>query len=275
MIKGCIFNIQRYSLNDGVGIRTVVFFKGCKLHCPWCCNPESLSFSPETMKKTDICLNRASCPKDPNLCPSGAFVEVGKYYTVDELVDEVKRDSIFFDTSGGGITFSGGEVLWQHQFVSIALQKLHNQGFHTAIETCGNAPREHLEAILPHVDEVLFDLKILDRDIAFNTLGANLEWILENFKYVANSGKKLIARIPLIPSFTATEENIKLIVEFLTPLENVSEVHLLPYHRYGIKKYEYLDMEYKIPTILPPSEEAVKAIAKKFEILNKKIIVGG
>ena len=275
MKKGCVFNIQRYSLNDGEGIRTVVFLKGCKLKCPWCCNPESLSFLPEIMKKNDICLKRAICSNYSNKCPSGALTLVGKYYTVDELVKEVKRDSLFFDCSGGGVTFSGGEVLWQHEFVTDALKIFHKQGIHTSIETCGNAPLDHLISLLPYTDEILFDLKILDKEQAETLLGANLDSILANFLYAAQSGKRLIARIPLIPQYTATEENLQKIIEFLKPLDQVQEIHLLPYHKYGIKKYEFLQIKYSLSNLPTLSELEVQNIFNKFNELNKKTIIGG
>ena len=187
-----IFNIQRYSLNDGAGIRTVVFFKGCPHRCPWCANPESISPKIETVRRESKCLHCAPCLRDADECPSGAFERIGRDVTLDELEREVMKDDVFFRSSGGGVTLSGGEVLMQAPFATQLLKRLRRYGIHTAIETAGDAPLSRLLPLARQCDEVLFDLKIMDPEHARSVTAVNLPRVLENLTQLVAEGINVI-----------------------------------------------------------------------------------
>lgn len=181
-----IFNIQRYSLNDGQGIRTVVFFKGCPHTCPWCANPESISPRIETVRRENKCLRCTPCLRDADECPSGAFERIGRDITLDELEREVLKDDIFFRTSGGGVTLSGGEVLMQAPFATRFLQRLRRWGVPCAIETAGDTSASRLLPLARACDEVLFDLKIMDAERAREVINMNLPRVLENLRLLVS-----------------------------------------------------------------------------------------
>ncbi|QAA34396.1 [formate-C-acetyltransferase]-activating enzyme [Clostridium manihotivorum] len=280
MKKAIIFNMQRYSLHDGGGIRTVVFFKGCPLKCPWCCNPESQSFDMDIMKKPNLCMKCNSdsfdkCNMKPEKCPTGALEYIGKEYTVEEVLKEVKKDIIFYDTSDGGVTLSGGEVLAQHEFALELLKGLKELSINTAIETSGFGNTKGLLELAEFLDLILFDLKIMDRDKAKKALGADTDLIKKNIKaLVENNNNKVIPRIPLIPGYTMEEKNIAEIIAFVKEL-GLKEVHILPFHQYGSKKYEYLEKEYSLLEIKAPTGEEVEAIKQKMEQQGLTVFVGG
>ncbi len=230
-----IFNIQRYSLNDGRGIRTVVFFKGCPHTCPWCANPESMSPKIETVRRESKCLHCAPCLRDADECPSGAFERIGRDVTLDELEQEVMKDDVFFRSSGGGVTLSGGEVLMQAPFATQFLQRLRRYGVHTAIETAGDAPLSRLLPLAQQCDEVLFDLKIMEPEQARAIVNMNLPRVLQNLRSLAAEGVNVIPRVPLIPGYTLDSANITRVLEFLIP-SGIRQLHLLPFHQYGEPK---------------------------------------
>lgn len=273
-MKGLIFNIQRYSLHDGDGIRTIVFFKGCPLRCPWCSNPESMSFKIEKVKQKSKCINCRYCSFDINECPTGAITEFGKYMTVQEVVSEVSKDIIFYRTSDGGVTLSGGEVLSQVKFAKELLIKLKELGIHTAIETSGYGNTNDLAEISQYLDLVLYDLKIMNEKKAKEILKADINIIKNNLQTLVRLGKKVIPRFPLIPGYTSDDENIAKIIEFITSL-NLKEIHILPFHQYGSKKYEYLNKEYLLKDVEVPSKEFVNKVKSKFENKQIKVTVGG
>lgn len=258
MQKGLVFNIQRYSIHDGGGIRTIVFLKGCPLACPWCSNPES-----------------RKAVEPVQWIKNGKKETIGEWKTSEEVVDEVLKDEIFYRTSGGGVTLSGGEVLMQHRFAKEVLEKLHYLGINTAIETTGCFEKERLEALLPFTDEVLFDIKILDPVQAKKVIGINLKHMKENFEMALQFPKvKVTPRIPLIPDYTATEENIERIIDYLEDFD-ITEVHLLPFHQYGSAKYDYLGWEYLLKDMEPLPREKINQIRKKFESHGFHAIVEG
>ncbi|CAM3136211.1 glycyl-radical enzyme activating protein [Streptobacillus ratti] len=256
--KGLIFNIQRFSLNDGEGIRTIVFFKGCPLLCPWCSNPESQSFKIEYMRDK---LN------------SGKFRKIGKYYSVDELLKEVLKDEIFFNTSGGGVTLSGGEILSQPKFVIEFLKKLKENDINTAIETCGIGNTKLLKKILEKTDTVLFDLKIMNNDKSKEVIGVNSSLIIKNFE-VACKNNYVIPRIPFIPGYTDSIQNIDEILKIVLK-NNIKEIHILPYHNYGVSKYELLDRIYKLSDTKLPSKKRILEIKTYIESKGLNVIIGG
>ncbi|GAB2022802.1 [formate-C-acetyltransferase]-activating enzyme [Pseudolactococcus yaeyamensis] len=245
-LKGLIFNIQRYSIHDGSGIRTLVFFKGCPLTCPWCSNPESRqAVTPTTWTKNGKC------------------EVIGNWMTVDEVVTEVLKDEIFFRTSGGGVTLSGGEVLMQAPFAKALLQALSELGIETAIETTGCFAQNQLESLVPYLSQVLFDFKIMAAEPAKRVIGIDVETVKENFELLLKYPEiKVTPRIPLIPNFTANPENLLVIMTYLKRFQ-IKEVHLLPFHQYGSSKYDDLGWRYEmkdVPTLIESEISELKAL---------------
>lgn len=269
-----IFNIQRYSLNDGQGIRTVVFFKGCPHTCPWCANPESISPRIETVRRENKCLHCAPCLRDADECPSGAFERIGRDITLDELEREVMKDDVFFRTSGGGVTISGGEVLMQALFAIRFLQRLRRNGVQCAIETAGDAPASRLLPLAKLCDEVLFDLKILDERQAREVVNMNLSRVLANLQLLVNEGVNVIPRLPLIPGFTLSVENMQRALTLLSSLD-IKQVHLLPFHQYGEPKYRLLGQQWSMKDVSAPSAQEVATLRKMAENAGFQVTVGG
>ncbi|MEG1248467.1 [formate-C-acetyltransferase]-activating enzyme [Citrobacter sp.] len=269
-----IFNIQRYSLNDGQGIRTVVFFKGCPHTCPWCANPESISPRIETVRRENKCLHCAPCLRDADECPSGAFERIGRDITLDELEREVMKDDVFFRTSGGGVTLSGGEVLMQAPFAIRFLQRLRRNGVQCAIETAGDAPASRLLPLAKLCDEVLFDLKILDERQAREVVNMNLSRVLANLQLLVSEGVNVIPRLPLIPGFTLSVENMQRALTLLSSLD-IKQVHLLPFHQYGEPKYRLLGQQWSMKDVSAPSAQEVATLRKMAENAGFQVTVGG
>lgn len=199
MNKALIFNIQRYSLNDGSGIRTMVFFKGCRLRCPWCSNPESQSGKIEVMINKEKKKKYEKYIKDIEEDPTGTYEKIGEWYSLKKLMKEVLKDEIFFNTSNGGVTLSGGEILEQGEFAVEFLKELKEYGINTAIETCGYGSQEKFKEILRYTDTVLFDLKIMDNRRSKELIRGGSDIIIENFRTAAKTGKVLV-RFPYIPA---------------------------------------------------------------------------
>jgi pyruvate formate lyase activating enzyme len=294
VITGRIFNIQRFSVQDGPGIRTTVFMKGCPLACPWCSNPESKKKTPElghidalcdgcgrcaevcdrkaiTAEAKRVTIDRGlcdDCGRCVEVCAPGALKIFGREVTVDEVFAEVRKDELYYRNSGGGVTASGGEPLAQPAFVTALFERSHEAGIHTTLDTCGLASRAAIERVLQCTDLVLFDLKLIDPAThAAITKGSNTT-ILNNARLLVERGIPLIIRIPLIPAHTDTEENVAALVQFVGELgAGVMAVNLLPYHRFGLSKYEMLDQAYALRDMVPPPRQRVEAIAKRFETL--------
>ena len=235
--SGRIFDIQRYSIHDGPGIRTIVFLKGCYLRCRWCCNPESQEY------------------KIQELTLAGKTKTVGRDVTVEEVMDEVRKDDRYYRRSGGGITLSGGECMAQPEFAEALLRATHEYGYSTAIETTAFAKREVVAKLLPHVDHFLMDIKHMDSAKHKEFTSQPNELILENAKYIAENAKHLIIRVPVVPTFNDTPEEIAAIARFADSLPNVTELHLLPYHRLGQDKYQGIGRNYTLMDITPPTNE--------------------
>lgn len=223
---GRIFDIQKYSIHDGPGIRTIVFLKGCALRCRWCCNPESQEFEPQTMTF------------------GGKEKLVGKDVTVGEVMEEIKKDIPYYRRSGGGVTLSGGEALLQPNFAIPLLKACHESGINTAIETTGYASFETIEQYLANLDYVMMDIKHINSAKHKAFTGKDNGIILENAKKIAASGADLTVRVPVIPGFNNTKEEIRSIAEFAGSLNGVRKLHLLPYHRFGEDKYKGLGRKY-------------------------------
>jgi len=292
---GIVLNIQRYCSHDGPGIRTNVFLKGCSLRCKWCGNPESIAPKPELAYDPKACVGRKECglclkPPFPegafyvpegaaddkvkvnwelatdcdeevvSLCPPKALSMYGKRMTVDEVLDEVEKDASFYRSTGGGITLSGGECLLQPDFSAALLKGAHDRGMNTAIETAGNVPWAFVEKVLPHVDTMLHDHKMTIPERHKKWVGVDNKRILENFKkaYDTFPNVDFIARTPLIPGINADEEHIRAVLAFIRPHKNVIDYELLPYHRFGLGKYEHLGKVYELDDYKTPSDDLVK-----------------
>jgi pyruvate formate lyase activating enzyme len=281
--KACIFNIQKFSLHDGPGIRTIVFFKGCPLRCKWCANPESLNEKINIIwdstkcisceKCTEICPVNAICKVNNKViidddkctgcikcvkgCPENALETEGEYYDVQEVVKEIIKDKVFYDESGGGVTLSGGEVLLQHEFAIELLKEMKKLGIHTAIETTGYAEREVFEELIKYVDLILFDLKHYDEDKHVEWTGVSNKRIKENLNLAILKGKEIIPRIPVIPGFNNSIEDANKLADFLAEL-NFKNVELLPFHQFGESKYEKLGIEYHMKGVRPIHDEDLK-----------------
>jgi pyruvate formate lyase activating enzyme len=289
-ITGLVLNIQHFCTNDGPGIRTTVFVKGCSLRCKWCSNPESIHPKPELAYNPahcigesqcgrclkgvceesalfvagsgddkvevnwDLCTNCGSCI---SACPSEALYLFGKRMTVDEVLDEVEQDSSFYHESGGGMTVSGGECMLQPDFTSALLKGAHERGINTAVETACNVPWAFIEKVLPHVDVMLHDHKLTIPERHKKWTGVENKRILENFKkaYETFPEIKFIARTPLIPGVNDDEEHIRSVLNFIRPYDNVIDYELLPYHRYGDSKYGFLGRIYEMADFQPPTDE--------------------
>ena len=272
MNKAIIFDIQRNSFVDGPGIRTTVFFKGCNLKCAWCHNPESQSAKPQMMFYKDKCTGcgkcKSVCPyhleqcelcgKCTFYCPVDARMVCGKEHTVDEVLKEVLKDKAFYETSGGGVTFSGGECMLQIDFLAEILKKCKENGIHTAVDTAGHIPLESFEKILPYTDLFLYDIKIFDSQKHKQYVGVSNELILENLKKLFERKAKLWIRIPIIPDVNDSIEEIQKIKDFLKTIGTAEKIELLPYHAMGENKYRAIGKEPQI--FKTPDAENMKRI---------------
>lgn len=254
---GRIFNIQRFSIHDGPGIRTIVFFKGCYMRCAWCCNPESQEYAIQTMVE------------------NGKEKVVGRDVTVEEILPEILADENYYRRSGGGVTLSGGEFLGQHEFAAELLKTCKEYGLHTAVESTANAPWEKIETVLPYIDLYLMDIKHMDGAKHKEYTGASNELIKENAKRLSDSGVDLIIRTPVVPGFNDTAEEIRAISRFAASLGGVKEYHLLPYHRLGSDKYAGLGRNYALKEIMPPEKERMEYLLSVAEESGLKCQIGG
>ena len=254
---GRIFNIQRFSIHDGPGIRTIVFFKGCYMRCAWCSNPESQSHEIELLNE------------------GGKIKTVGRDVSVDDIMPEILADIPYYRRSGGGVTLSGGEVLCQAEFARELLAECKNAGLHTAIESAASSTYDKIEMLLPHLDLYLMDIKHMDSAKHKEYTGVSNERILENARLIAKSGVELIIRTPVIPTFNDSEKEIKAIADFARGLGTVEEYHLLPYHRLGTDKYAGLGRVYTLPEIEPPAKEKMNHLLSVAETSGLKCQIGG
>ncbi len=286
-----ISNIQGYSIHDGPGIRTVVFLKGCPLRCRWCANPENLEDRVRVGFLANLCKHCARCAK---VCPRGAIlpdadrridrekcddcaqcveacfydalVRYGEEKTPAEVFDQVRRDKIFYDTSGGGVTVSGGEPLTHADFVAELFTLCRGEDINTCVETCGCVPRSAFERVLSLTDTFYFDLKIMDSGKHREYTGQGNEQILSNARYLADSGANILFRQPLIPGVNSPEENVKASADFIRGLgrEDLA-LQLIPYHRMGTSKYAALDIPYTLEDMKPMTAEEVEAVRALYE----------
>lgn len=270
-----IFNIQRYSTHEGPGIRTVVFLKGCSLGCRWCQNPESRARSEDLLYDSRLCLagcelcqqaapavitrtldgliihrqnvNDSHIAALRDCCPTTALTVCGEEKSVEEIMATVLRDKPFYDRSGGGVTLSGGEPFMNPTLAQALFEASHQAGIHTAVETCLHVPWKYIEPALPFVDLFLADLKHVDEAVFLQWTDGSARRVLDNLQRLAQAGKKMIIRVPLIQGFNASEADIAAITDFAADRLQVSEIHYLPYHTLGMNKYQLLSQPYTAP----------------------------
>lgn len=294
--KGIVFNIQRYSIQDGPGIRTTVFLKGCPLRCLWCHNPEGIKPEPEIIWWEARCLGCRKCLEschldtqifppafDPNCdlcgeclraCPAKALELAGREYSPEELLEEILKDRVFFDLSQGGVTFSGGEPLFQGDFLLEMLSKCKRERIHIAVDTSGFASSELFQRVEELTDLFLYDLKTMDERKHLDFTGVQNFQILENLKWLSEKPEKVIVRLPVIPGFNDDDREIRLMGEFLLSLK-IPEINLIPYHKMAKDKYRRLRREYPLNSLENPSSEGLERVKITLEKYVPKVKIGG
>ena len=301
MSKGVIFDIKRFAVHDGPGIRTTVFFKGCPLHCLWCHNPEGIAKGPELMVRSSRCARCYSCVE---ACPRGAIARnsgpiavdqakcdlcgdcvqvcmyealemAGRVVSVKDVVQEIERDRIFFEQSGGGVTLSGGEPAGQPEFCQGILAEMNKRSINAALDTAGLARWDVLWKCASRADLVLYDLKLMDEKKHKKYTGLSNTLVLENLKKLAAAKKDIVARIPLMSGVNDDEANLNATIDFLRRLETVKKVSLLRYHQGGREKSKNLGQESSFRIYEPPSEKRTEEIRRKFTNAGFQVKIGG
>ncbi len=299
--QAVIFDIRRFSIHDGPGIRTAVFFKGCPLRCQWCHNPESQSSQPELILRLNRCIHCEACVQS---CPNGAVTSsdgeiltdrekcrvcgacadacfpegrqiVGQVYLPSQVIEIVERDRVFFEQSGGGLTLTGGEPMMQLPFIRLLLHDARQRGLHTVMETCGYASWQAFASILEEVDLFLYDLKLMDDIKHRQFTGVSNQRILENLKQLTARGKMVIVRLPIIPGVNDDAENLAAAGSFIAGLGQVQRVDLLPYHRIAETKYQNLGKEYLLRGLKSPEPKAMEMIASQLREFGLDVSIGG
>jgi pyruvate formate lyase activating enzyme len=290
MQNGLIFNIQKYSVHDGPGIRTTVFLKGCPLDCPWCHNPESISRQREIVVMENRCIGCGECrlacrygtaiPGDGSLpaknevcdlcgacvdaCPTEARRLIGREMSVAEVLHHIMADQTFYEGSGGGVTFSGGEPLSQPEFLRSALEACRAQGLHTAVDTCGLARLEHLLAVTPFTELFLYDLKFLDETKHRRYTGVSNTLILSNLETLGRIHPRIWIRIPVIPGINDSEAELEATARFVASIPSIQQVNLLPFHRTGLPKNTRLGRDRSMADVQPPTSAAMERATAVF-----------
>lgn len=299
---GLISIVQKYSTKDGPGIRSTVFFKGCPLGCLWCSNPELIRSHPDLLYTREKCARCGTCieacPRDAlsfgeegfiviiraacdgcgncvKACPNGALELIGKLVTVDELVTDLLKDRVFYQTSGGGVTFSGGEPLWQSGFVTQVARRMKEEGIHTALDTAGYVSWCHFDEVLDYIDLVLFDIKLAGREPHRQFTGRENDLILANAQLLSQRGVPMHIRLVMIPGINDSAARLRARMEIVSSLKSVQQVDILPYHRYGAGKYARLGLEYPLADLEEHTPEQIAEIQELMESYGIKTSVGG
>ena len=298
--KGLVFDVKKFAIDDGPGIRTTIFLKGCALRCRWCHNPEGQVSAPELMYRRTRCNGCAECiricpekvisqvagkisinRKSCNLCgrccqecPTEALTIIGKKVSLKELLKEIGKDLIFYDESKGGVTVSGGEPLLQLDFLNAILEECKKRNIHTAVDTCGYARQQDMDRISEHVDLFLYDIKIVDEKKHRNYTGVSNKLILKNLQTLAKKGSNILVRFPIIPGINDDQDNVRRTAEFMVSC-GIRNINLLPYHRSGIEKYEGLGRIYELNRKLKVSDKKLNLIKERLEAHGLIVKIGG
>jgi pyruvate formate lyase activating enzyme len=301
MQTGEIFDIKKYAIHDGPGIRTTILFKGCPLSCDWCHNPESLSRTTQRLYRENRCIGCIECIKAclnhaisavedklkweaancvycktcAQACPAQAVEFIGKTMSVEDVVAEIAKDTLFYDESRGGVTFSGGEPLMQPSFLTGLLKACGDLDLHRTVDTCGYADTRTLLNVATYTELFLYDLKHMDPERHFRYTGVPNEIILTNLKCLSRQGARIIIRLPLIPGINDDGENIERAGAFLSPLAGVNQVNILPYHHTAEAKYKNLGVKYKAADIKRPPRDQLESIARQLEKYDLQVKIGG
>ncbi len=301
MKKGTIFNIEKYTIHDGPGIRTTVFFKGCPLRCWWCHNPEGQNSRHELVFRESRCVGCGECVKNcskkalsltsshvtlnkdscdrcgacAQVCSSEALSIVGKEISVEETIKEIEKDRAFYDESGGGVTFSGGEPLLQPDFLNAILRECNERDIHTTLDTSGYASQEVVDRICDKVDLFLYDIKTMDDSNHKKYTGVSNKLILQNLERLAKNGRDIAISLPIIPRINDDETNILRTGEFISSLHSVKYVSLLAYHKTGVDKYKNLGRSYRLGKTQSPRSKKMETVKKKLEAFGLKVKIGG
>ena len=301
MLRGIVFDIQRYSIHDGPGIRTTVFLKGCPLHCPWCHNPESQAAEPELMLLSGRCISCGACATAcesgaayavgdavltdrerctccgacVEICPTQAREMVGQDMSVGEVMAQIERDTVFYDQSGGGVTFSGGEPLAQPEFLLELLEACRQREIHTALDTCGQAPWEVLDTVRHYVDLFLYDVKATDDETHRRLTGQSNAEIMQNLRNLSRAGHRIVLRVPIVPTVSDDVRHVRQIGALAASLPHLEGIDLLPYHHTGSDKYERVNRLYSLPDLRPPGEDRMSQLQGILSSFGLNVRVGG
>ncbi len=300
-MKGIVFDIKRYSIHDGEGLRTTVFLKGCPMHCLWCHNPESQQLEPQMVWYENRCISCFSCVDSckfnainvdsdkrieisaklcslcgecVKVCPTNAIEMIGKEYEAKQLTKEILKDELFFE-DGGGVTISGGEPFVQYDFLMEILSLLHNEQLNIALDTSGYTSKDKLLSSIECVSLFLYDLKIMDSKKHKAYTGVDNRIILDNLKTLDENGAKIAVRIPVIPTINNDNENIEKTIDFLLKLKNIVSVDLLPFHNMMTDKYKRLKMPYLLGDIAKPDDNEMEKLKKEFQLAGFQVNIGG
>lgn len=300
-LTGKIFDIKRYAIHDGPGIRTTVFFKGCPLSCRWCHNPEGLQNAPTIMYESKRCIGCGECVEGcpeaaismtsagvatnfhrciccgvcEDLCPAGARKLTRRTVTTNQLMEIIKKDSVFYDASGGGVTFSGGEPLLQADFLIELLDECGRCEIHRTVDTSGYSDKDTLKAIAQRTELFLFDLKLIDSQRHKQLTGVSNKMILDNLSFLHDVEANITIRIPLIPGMNDDDENMNQICDFLATLPRIRDVHILPYHDFQKSKYTKLGVPYDADNILMPDPDRLASSLRQFKDRGFQVNLGG
>jgi pyruvate formate lyase activating enzyme len=266
-MQGLIFSVKKYAVHDGPGIRVTFFLKGCPLKCKWCHNPEGISPFPETVdQKNKVGEKVFSTTED-----------VGRFYSVAAILEILEKEHVFMHHSKGGVTFSGGEPMLQFEFLLEALKACKENGYHTAVDTSGYSSAENYKAINPFTDLFLFDLKHLDEERHIEATGVSNAGILNNYRYLLDSAREMIVRIPVIPGFNDDADHLERLRYFLmaTKTDSLKRINLLPFHKIGSSKYKKFNIQYGMEGVEAPSKERMQEIMELFQETGIKVKIGG